>query len=66
MGAQYSLIEDNGKSTDTIQEEVLTQWLQGIAKDMIAKNVGKNQGTYWSSDIKWRILCSIHCPTIDV
>lgn len=30
---------------DTIQEEVLTQWLQGMARDMMAKNVGISKGT---------------------
>jgi glutaredoxin 2 len=30
---------------DTIQEEVLTQLLQGMARDMMAKNVGISKGT---------------------
>lgn len=30
---------------DLIRQEVLTQWLQGIARDLIAKNVDIGKGT---------------------
>jgi hypothetical protein len=30
---------------DSIRQKVLTQWLRGISRDMIANNVGKSRGT---------------------
>jgi hypothetical protein len=33
------------RAPDSIRQKVLTQWLQGISRGMIANNVDKSRGT---------------------
>lgn len=49
------------KALDSIQNAVLTQWPQGVARDMIAINIGISSGTVSRRGTSGNILSHYRC-----